>query len=99
MFAIVRFATERPGAWVVPSTVVVTTDEQPYAVRVENGKSIKTPVKINGRQAGMMELLQKQTKPAVRGEPIPWESLTGEEEFLITRPAGWIDGMPVKIAD
>lgn len=99
MFAIVRFATERPGAWVVPSTVVVTTDEQPYAVRVENGKSIKTPVKINGRQGGMMELLQKQTKPVVRGEPIPWESLTGEEEFLITRPAGWIDGMPVKIAD
>jgi HlyD family secretion protein len=97
MFAIVRFATERPAVWVVPSTVVVTTDEQPYAVRVENGKSIKTPVKIGARQGGMVEVLQKQTRSMVRGETIPWESLTGTEEFLATRPAGWTDGMKVTV--
>jgi HlyD family secretion protein len=99
MFAVVRFITERPGAWVVPASVVVTTDEQPYAVRMENGKSIKTPVKIGARQLGMMEILQKQTRPAPHGEPIPWESLTGNEEFLKARPAGWFDGMTVQLAD
>jgi HlyD family secretion protein len=99
MFAVVRFITERPGAWVVPASVVVTTDEQAYAVRVENGKTIKTPVKIGPKQLGMVELLQKQTRPAPHGEPIPWEPLTGNEEFLKDRPAGWVDGMRVQIAD
>jgi multidrug efflux pump subunit AcrA (membrane-fusion protein) len=99
MFAIVRFNTERPGTWVVPASVVVTTDEQPYAVRVENGKSIKTPVKLGARQAGLVELLQKQTRPVLRGEPIPWESLTGAEDFLTARPTGWTDGMRVNISD
>jgi len=99
VFAIVRFGTERPGAWVVPSSVVVTTDEQPYAVRVEGGIAIKTPVKIGARQGGMVEIIQKQTRQAVHGEPIPWESLTGSEEFLLTRPSGWSDGMRVKVAE
>ena len=88
--------TERPGAWIVPAGVVVTTDEQPYAVRIENGKSIKTPVKLGARQNGTIELIQKQTRPAPYGEPISWEASTGTEEFLLTRPAGWTDGMRVK---
>ncbi len=99
MFAVVRFITERPGAWVVPAGVVVTTDEQPYAVRVENGKTIKTPVKIGARQFGTVELLQKQTRPTPHGEPIPWEPLTGTEEFLTARPAGWCDGMSLQVND
>jgi HlyD family secretion protein len=99
VFAIGRFATERQGAWVVPAGVVVTTDEQPYAVRVENGKTIKTPVKIGPRQSGMVELMQKQTRAITRGEPIPWELLTGTEEFLTARPAGWTDGMKINISD
>jgi multidrug efflux pump subunit AcrA (membrane-fusion protein) len=92
-FAVVRLVTERSDAWMVPASVVVTTDEQPYAVRVEDGKTIKTPVKIGARQLGMIEVLQKQTRPALQGEPIPWEPLTGKEEFLKARPAGWFDGM------
>jgi HlyD family secretion protein len=98
-FAIVRFCTERPGAWVVPAGVIVTTDEQPYAVRVENGKSFKTPVKLGARQGAMVELIQKQTRPVTRGEPIPWESLTGAEDFLTARPTGWTDGMSVSVSD
>ncbi|OWK34599.1 efflux RND transporter periplasmic adaptor subunit [Fimbriiglobus ruber] len=95
MFAAAKFVLERPGAWVVPTGAVVTTDEQPYAVRVENGKTIKTAVKLGARQAGMVELLQKQTRPALRGESTPWESVTGTEDFLTARPAGWSDGMAV----
>jgi HlyD family secretion protein len=99
MFAVVRFCTERPGAWLVPSSVVVTTDEQPYAVRVENGKAIRTPVKTGSRQGGMVEILQKQTRFSFHGEPIPWELLTGNEELLVTRPAGWTDGMKLKVGE
>ncbi|MDB5310104.1 MAG: putative efflux rane fusion protein [Gemmataceae bacterium] len=92
MFATARLIIDRPGAWLVPAGVVVTTDEQPYAVRVEGGKSVKTPVKLGARQGGLVELLHKQTRTVPRGEPLPWEPLTGTEELLTARPAGWTDG-------
>jgi multidrug efflux pump subunit AcrA (membrane-fusion protein) len=95
MFATARFVTERPGAWVVPAGVVSTAEEQPFAVRVEGGRGVKTPVKLGARQNGMVELVQKQTRPAPRGEPIVWQPLTGAEEFLTARPAGWTDGAAV----
>jgi multidrug efflux pump subunit AcrA (membrane-fusion protein) len=97
MFATARFVTERPGAWVVPAGAVSTAEEQPFAVRVEGGKGVKTPVKLGARQNGMVELLHKQTRPVARGEPVAWEPLTGAEEFLTARPAGWTDGTPVTL--
>ncbi len=98
MFATARFVTERPGAWVVPIGVVSTAEEQPFAVRVEGEIGVKTPVKLGARQNGMVELIQKQTRPAPRGEPIAWEPFTGAEEFLTSRPAGWTDGSPISLA-
>jgi RND family efflux transporter MFP subunit len=95
-FASAKFVTERPGAWVVPAGAVSVAEEQQFAVRVEGGKGLKTPVKIGARQNGMVELLQKQTRPALKGEPIAWEPLTGSEEFLTSRPAGWTDGALVE---
>jgi RND family efflux transporter MFP subunit len=98
MFASARFVTERPGVWVVPAGAVSVAEEQPFAVRVEGGKGLKTPVKTGARQNGMVELLQKQTRSAPKGEPVTWEPLTGAEEFLTTRPTGWTDGAPVELA-
>jgi hypothetical protein len=43
----------------------------------------------------MVELIHKQTRPAPKGEPVAWELLTGTEEFLTARPAGWTDGAAV----
>jgi multidrug efflux pump subunit AcrA (membrane-fusion protein) len=97
MYATARFVTERPGAFVVPAGVISTAEEQPFAVRVESGRGVKTPVKLGARQNGMVELVHKQTRPAARGEPVAWEPLTGAEEFLTARPAGWTDGASVAV--
>jgi RND family efflux transporter MFP subunit len=97
MFASARFVTERPDVWVVPAGTVSTAEEQPFAVRLEGGKGLKTPVKLGARQNGMVELMQKQTRPVAKGEPIVWEPLTGTEVFLTTRPSGWTDGAPVEL--
>lgn len=98
MFASARFVTERTGAWVVPAGTVSTAEEQPFAVRVEGGKGIKTPIKLGARQNGMVEILQKQTRPTPKGDAVAWESLTGNEVFLTTRPISWTDGAPVELA-
>jgi HlyD family secretion protein len=96
-FATAKFMTERPNAWVVPASTISTAEEQQFVVRVEGGKGVKTPVKVGARQNGMAELIHKQTRPNAKGEPIAWELLTGAEEFLATRPAGWTDGAPVDL--
>jgi RND family efflux transporter MFP subunit len=95
-FATAKFVTERPNVWMVPAGVVSVAEEQQFAVRVEGGKGLKTPVKVGARQNGMAELLHKQTRTAPKGEPIAWEPLTGEEVFLTARPAGWTDGAAVE---
>jgi RND family efflux transporter MFP subunit len=97
MFATAKFVTERPGAWVVPASVVSTAEEQPFTVLVAGGKGIKLPVKLGVRQNGMVELVHKQSGLATRGEPIVWEPLTGSEEFLTSRPMGWTDGATVSL--
>ena len=91
-FATARFVTERPNVWMVPASTISTAEEQQFVVRVESGKGMKTPVKVGARQNGMVEVLHKQTRPTPKGEPIAWEPLTGAEEFLTARPAGWTDG-------
>jgi len=98
MFAVAKFATERPNVWVVPASTISTAEEQPFVVRVEGGKGLKTPVKLGARQNGMVEVIHKQTRPAPKGEPIAWELLTGEEAFLTSRPANWTDGAPIEAA-
>lgn len=95
MYATAKLVLERPGAWVVPAGVVVTSDEQPFAVRLEGDKAFRTPVKLGGRFGTTFELMQKLTKPAKAGEPVLWEPLTGTEELLPARPPGWTDGMAV----
>ena len=52
MFATARLELERPGAWVVPAGSVTTSDEQPYVVRFEDGKGVKTPVKLGRGRTG-----------------------------------------------
>jgi hypothetical protein len=95
MFAVARFVTERPNVWVVPASTISTAEEQPFVVRVEGGKGVKTPVKLGARQNGLVEVIHKQTRPTPKGEPIAWELLTGEEVLLTSRPAGWTDGAAV----
>lgn len=95
MFAVARFELKRTESWLVPAGVVSTMEEQQYVVRVEDGKLYKTPVKVGLRQGGMVELIHKHVRVVPKGEPYPWEGLTGSEEFLLTRPSGWTEGMSV----
>jgi RND family efflux transporter MFP subunit len=96
LYVSARIGSSRSNVLTVPASSVFVLDDQAMVVRVEDGKARRTPVKLGARQGGRVELLKKQTRPAPRGEPVPWEDLTGTEELIVEKPAGWTDGQPVR---
>jgi multidrug efflux pump subunit AcrA (membrane-fusion protein) len=96
MYATARLATERPGVLTLPASAVLTLDDQPSVFRVEDGKALRTPVKVGMRQGERVEVLQKQTAPARRGEPGAWARFTGGEEVVLRHPVVLQDGQEVR---
>jgi multidrug efflux pump subunit AcrA (membrane-fusion protein) len=96
MYATARLVIDHRDLLTVPSAAVLTMDDQPFVMRVEGDKALRTPVKVGVRQGGRVQLLKKQTHPAASGEPIPWEDFTGSEEIVAANPGAYGDGQPVR---
>jgi multidrug resistance efflux pump len=96
MYATARLVVDHRDLLTVPSAAVLTMDDQPFVMRVEGDKALRTPVKVGVRQGARVQLLKKQTHPAASGEPIPWEDFTGSEEIVAANPGAYGDGQPVR---
>ena len=96
MYASAVIAVERPGGLTLPAAALIAQDDQPAVLRAENGKALRTPVKLGVRQGARVEVLKKQTRVAQRGESTPWESFTGTEEVVVSGPSGLADGQAVR---
>jgi HlyD family secretion protein len=96
MYATARLVVEHRNLLTVPTASVLTLDDQPFLMRVENGKALRTPVKLGVRQGERLQVLKKQIKPAPSGEPIPWEDFSGSEDIVAANPGAFNDGQPVQ---
>ncbi len=92
MYAYALIAVQHPNLLTLPATAVVKQGDQTFCYRVENGRAIRTPIKVGLAGDGHVEVLQKQTK--ADGDA-PWEEFTGGEE-IINNPAGLSDGQVVR---
>jgi RND family efflux transporter MFP subunit len=91
VYAYATLTAKREGVLTLPASAVVTAPEGAYCFRVEGGKAVKTPLQIGLSGGGLVEVLQKQTKP---GE---WQGITGDEE-IAGSAAGLKDGQEVTTA-
>jgi HlyD family secretion protein len=82
MYASAHITVERPGVWLIPSSVVASGDDHPHVVLRGGGKDVRTPVKLGARQGDLVEVLQKQTKAKQDGYSAVWEPFTGGEEVV-----------------
>jgi multidrug efflux pump subunit AcrA (membrane-fusion protein) len=98
MYVNATIIAERKNAWSLPVTAVVTQGEQSFCYRVENGKTIRTPIHVGLSGSELVEVLEKQTKPARAGEEGRWEEFTGEEEIVTSDPATLSDGQAVGVS-
>jgi RND family efflux transporter MFP subunit len=97
MYASAALTVERPGALVLPAAALLVNEDQPTVLRVEDGKAVRTPVKLGARQGSLVEVIKKQAKPVRRGEPVVWESFTGREEIVVANPSALADGQAVGV--
>jgi hypothetical protein len=95
MYASAVLTVERPGALVLPAAALLVHEDQPTVFRVEDGEAVRTPVKLGARLGPLVEVIKKQAKPARRGEPITWESFTGQEEVVVANPSALAYGQAV----
>jgi RND family efflux transporter MFP subunit len=75
VYASATLTAKREGVFTLPASAVVTAPEGAYCFRVEGGKAVKTPLQVGLSGGGLVEVLQKQTKPGA------WEGMTGDEEI------------------
>ncbi|HXG10409.1 MAG TPA: efflux RND transporter periplasmic adaptor subunit [Gemmataceae bacterium] len=98
MYAYVTFLAESRSGFTLPVSAVVMQADQPYCYLVENGKAVRTPVKVGVRHGQLVQVLKKQTKPPAKaGEPGVWEDFTGDEQVVLSNPGSLSDGQIVTV--
>jgi hypothetical protein len=98
MYAYVSITVEQPAAFTVPLSAIGGQGDHTFCCRVENGKAIRTPVKLGGRDGLRVELLKMQSKPPAKpGDPATWADFSGQEDIIVDNPAGFTDGQAVSI--
>src|SRR5262249_12399031 len=98
MFVAVTIIAERKHVWALPATALVTEGAYTFCYRVENGKAVRTPVRVGLRADQLVEVLHKQLKPSTISEEGRWEEFTGEEVIVASDAASLTDGQAVTVS-
>jgi multidrug efflux pump subunit AcrA (membrane-fusion protein) len=94
LYATARIVVERPGGLTLPVSALLTQDDEPAVFRVEDGRAVRTPVKLGVREGDRVEVLQKQTVGPRHGQPAKWAAFAGDE-VIVARPGALADGQEV----
>jgi HlyD family secretion protein len=97
MYAYVTFEIESPKTFALPASAVLTQGDETICYRVEQGKAIRTPIRIGARNSQFVQVLKKQTR-ADAAEALAWRDLSGQEEIVATGAASLTDGQPVPVS-
>jgi len=95
LYATARITVERSGALTLPTSAILTQDDEPAVFRVEDGRAVRMPVKLGVRQGDRVEVLRKQTAGPRHGQPATWAGFTGDE-VIANRPGSLTDGQEVR---
>jgi RND family efflux transporter MFP subunit len=101
MFVNATIIAEHKNVWALPAPAVVTKGEQTFCYFVENGKAVRTPIRVgmrgNEKDNEVVEVLKKQTKPVKAGDEGLWEDVSGQEVIIAGDLASLTEGQSVRI--
>ncbi len=95
MYAYAKIRARSAKVLTIPAAAIESRDGAHFCFLVENGKAVRTPIKIGARQGSFVEALQKQLKAPGARTP-HWEDFTGKEVLPASYPSQWIDGQAIK---
>lgn len=97
MYAYVAFDTDTPKAYTLPLSALLSSGGETNCFRVEEGKAVRTPLKVGVRDKERVQALQKQVKNK-DGEGFHWEDINGEEDFVLEHPGTLTEGQTISPA-
>lgn len=97
MYATVTLSAEFSNRLTLPTSAVGTQGGQMVCFQVEGGKAVRVPIQIGLRAGNLVEVLEKQCRPAKAGEEGAWENFTGEEKIVQSSLSGLKDGQAVEV--
>src|SRR5262249_52916018 len=98
MYVSVTIFVEHKNVWALPVAAVVTQGADTFCYRVENGKVVRTPLKLGIRDGDWVEVLQKQIQPKQPGQDGQWADFNGDEEIVHGNSEALKDGQTINIA-
>jgi multidrug efflux pump subunit AcrA (membrane-fusion protein) len=93
----VTIVAELPDRFTLPPAAVAGQGDQTHCFVVEDGKLVRTLVRIGLQDANWVEVLKKAKSPKQGDEP-QWENFTGEEAVVQGHLSALTDGQTVIVA-
>jgi HlyD family secretion protein len=97
MYANVTIRANVPDVLTLPAAALLDEGDKMYCFVVEDGKAVRTAVKLGVHTKQTVQVLKKQGKPGGNGEEAPWEDFSGKEEIVAHNPASLLDGQTVTV--
>jgi RND family efflux transporter MFP subunit len=92
MYAFAIITMEHKDVWTLPVAAVAVADEQPFCVRVENGKAVRTPVQLGLSDGKRVEVRKKLVGRMNGGQTSAWQDFNGTEAVVASNPGALTDG-------
>jgi HlyD family secretion protein len=99
MYVNVTINASLPHVLTVPNEALISDEgDKMCCFIVEDGKAVRTKVRVRTRNDKVSVVEQKEVKPKNRNELPKWVDFTGKEEIISRNVGALIDGQAVRIA-
>jgi multidrug efflux pump subunit AcrA (membrane-fusion protein) len=98
MYANIAVRAKLDDAMTLPSDSLTTDGEKTFCFIVEEGRAVRTAVKVGVQAEKRTQVLGKQQKPDSDGKESDWQEFTGRELIVARNPQSLVDGQAVTVA-
>lgn len=98
MYAHASIPADQLDAVSLPSSAVVIRDGQSFCFCVEDGKAVKTVIRVGSREGDRVEVLKKMDRRKPSGGKARWEDFSGREVVIAGKPGELSDGQTIRVS-
>ncbi len=98
MYVQATITVQHDNVWTLPTAAVVTEGDQTVGYRIEEGRTVRTPLQTGLRGDGLVEVSLKEERLSKSSDARHWLPLTGHEEFAISDAGTLTNDQPVRAA-
>lgn len=98
MYAHASIPTDQVDAFSLPSSAIVIRDGLSFCYCVEDGKAVKTVIRLGSREGDRVEVLKKMGRRKPTGGKARWEDFSGQEMVIASKPGELSDGQTIQMS-